>query len=565
MPALPQVVQLSLEHAQALDAMVYENTMYMSGRWVTIRNRLQNKADEVAKEIYALQQSGKEVTQAWLNEQAYYRALAEQADNAAGQYAGWSANYTQQQIIKAAKFSTDEATLIAGRLYDTTAMGYFKGLPQAQVESIQAITLRDAPLDKLFQSISPNHYDELTNSLMTGLSMGMPMTEIAGLMMNVVDITYKRALLISRTEVNRAHRSATLRTYQEYEVPYYRRLASREHACFACMMLDGTLYSSKEALDDHPNGACQKVPVLDPDSKSTDWEHGKERFEKMSEAEQREIMGNNYFDAWKRGDFTLDQMVVVRQNPVWGGSPGVRPLKELSPNWKSYRQNSGIPQGTQGAYVSGRVFTEADWDTLRKRITDNKEWVSEGYMDYTLKEMYRMTGYDGLPTMLSQSEYDKMVASGQITDLYRTVRGQGGVSGQVYVQDFRTGDYFAGKGLYGNGTYFTPSKSYAESYGGELIQAGLRSDAKVVSYSDLQELMKQNSGLDTYRQALFERGWSEKDVSLLDAFEKMDRINAQEIGKFAVSMGYDAIDLGTIPHTFPEVIVLNRTALFIKR
>lgn len=336
MPVIPEVVQLSLMHAKALDLMLYDNMMLMSGRWTTIRNRLQDKADEVAKEIYALQQSGKEVTQAWLNEHAYYRALAEQADNAAGQYAGWSANYTQQQIIKAAKFSTDEATLIAGRLYDTTAMGYFKGLPQAQVESIQAITLRDAPLDKLFKSISPNHYDELTNSLMTGLSMGMPMTEIAGLMMNVVDITYKRALLISRTEVNRAHRSATLRTYQQYEIPYYRRIASRGHACFACMMLDGMLYTSKEALDDHPNGACQMVPVLDPDSKSTDWEHGKERFEKMSEAEQRKIMGNNYFDAWKRGDFTLDQMVVVRQNPVWGGSPGVRPLKELSPNWRMY-------------------------------------------------------------------------------------------------------------------------------------------------------------------------------------------------------------------------------------
>lgn len=336
MPALPQVVQLSLEHAQALDAMVYENTMYMSGRWVTIRNRLQNKADEVAKEIYALQQSGKEVTQAWLNEHAYYRALAEQADNAAGQYAGWAKNYTQQQVVKAARFSTDMGTLVTGRLYDTTAMGYFKGLPQGQIESIQAITLRDAPLDKLFRDISPNHYDELTNSLMTGLSMGMPMTEIAGLMMNVVDITYKRALLISRTEVNRAHRSATLRTYQQYEIPYYRRIASRGHACFACMMLDGTLYTSKEALDDHPNGACQMVPVLDPDSKSTDWEHGKERFEKMSEAEQRKIMGNNYFDAWKRGDFTLDQMVVVRQHPVWGGSPGIRPLKELSPNWRTY-------------------------------------------------------------------------------------------------------------------------------------------------------------------------------------------------------------------------------------
>lgn len=561
----PEVVRLSLQHATDLANKVDDVTHAMATKWLYISQGLDDKITQVSREIKNLQAQGKPVTEAWLNEQKYYRSLQEQARNQIANYVDWSQNFTETQVLQAALMGINDASSMY--MYSTSGMGYFKGIPAPQIESIQAITMRDAPLGQLFQSIKPNYMGvhPLTEALMSGLAMGMPMTEIAKLMKDAVNMPYSRSVLIARTEVNRAHRSAALRTYQEYDVPYYRRMASRGHACFACMMLDGTLYTSKEALDDHPNGACAMVPVLDPNDPSTDWEHGEQRFEKMSEEEQRRIMGNNYYDSWKRGDFGLKDVTIIRQNPIWGGSPGMRPLKDLSPNWKSYRQLSGNQAGTQGAYVSGRVFTEADWDTLRKRITDNKEWVSEGHMDYTLKEMYRMTGYDGLPTMLSQSEYDKMVASGQITDLYRTVRGQGGVSGQVYVQDFRTGDYFAGKGLYGNGTYFTPSKSYAESYGGELIQAGLRSDAKVVSYSDLQELMKQNSGLDTYRQALFERGWSEKDVSLLDAFQKMDRINAQEIGKFAVSMGYDAIDLGTMPHTFPEVIVLNRTALFIKR
>ncbi len=41
-------------------------------------------------------------------------------------------------------------------------------------------------------------------------------------------------------------------------------------------------------------------------------------------------MGNNYYDAWKRGDFKLEDMVTVKQNLIWGANQGIVPLKELS-------------------------------------------------------------------------------------------------------------------------------------------------------------------------------------------------------------------------------------------
>lgn len=374
---IPEVVRLSLEHAQALQYRVESVTNAMANQWLNVGYNIDKKASQVAKEIVALQAQGKEVTEAWLNELKYYKALSEQAQNQISSYMGWAERYTQQEVINAALLGIDNASDMY--LYTTQGIGYFKGLPAPQIESIAAITARDAPLGQLFEQIRPTFIgmNPITESLMSGLAMGMPMTEIAKLITDAANVPYKRSVLIARTEVNRAHRSATLRTYQEYEVPYYRRLASRGHACFACMMLDGMLYTSKEALDDHPNGACQMVPVLDPDSKSTDWEHGKERFEKMSEAEQRKIMGNNYFDAWKRGDFTLDQMVVVRQNPVWGGSPGVRPLKELSPNWRQHTA-TGTPTTTEIATLS-----PAERERILKRIEEVKP---ANYSEYEAQE-----------------------------------------------------------------------------------------------------------------------------------------------------------------------------------
>ena len=109
----------------------------------------------------------------------------------------------------------------------------------------------------------------------------------------------------------------------------------------ACLLLDGTVYSSQTALEDHPNGGCTMVPWVDGTEEPM-WQTGKDYFEKLPEAEQRARMGNNYYDAWKRGDFKLEDMVTVKQNPIWGGNPGIVPLKELSPDWKSYMLKFGV-------------------------------------------------------------------------------------------------------------------------------------------------------------------------------------------------------------------------------
>lgn len=373
----PEVVRLSLQHAADLANKVDDVTHAMATKWLYISQGLDDKITQVSREIKNLQAQGKPVTEAWLNEQKYYKSLQEQASNQIANYVDWSQNFTETQVLQAALMGINDASSMY--MYSTSGMGYFKGIPAPQIESIQAITMRDAPLGQLFQSIKPNYMGvhPLTEALMNGLAMGMPMTEIAKLMKDAVNMPYSRSVLIARTEVNRAHRSAALRTYQEYDVPYYRRMASRGHACFACMMLDGTLYTSKEALDDHPNGACAMVPVLDPNDPSTDWEHGEQRFLAMDEADQRRIMGTNYYDAWKRGDFTLQDMVIVRQNPVWGGSPGVVPLKVLSPNWRQHTA-TGTPTTTEIATLS-----PAERERILKRIEEVKP---ANYSEYEAQE-----------------------------------------------------------------------------------------------------------------------------------------------------------------------------------
>lgn len=499
---IPEVVRLSLQHAADLANKVDDVTYAMANKWLYISQGLDDKITQVSREIKNLQAQGKPVTEAWLNEQKYYKSLQEQASNQIANYVDWAQNFTEQQILQAALIGINDASSMY--MYSTSGMGYFKGIPAPQIESIQAITMRDAPLGQLFQSIKPSYmgFHPLTEALMSGLTMGMPMTEIAKLMKDAVNMPYSRSVLIARTEVNRAHRSAALRTYQEYDVPYYRRMASREHACFACMMLDGTLYTSKEALDDHPNGACAMVPVLDPNDPSTDWEHGEQRFEKMSEEEQRRIMGNNYYDSWKRGDFGLKDVTIIRQNPIWGGSPGMRPLKDLSPNWRQYvPKREYTPRAPrvpiaarQGSFVRNNPMTE------QQIINYYNKYGVNAYDKYPnnvkgaapLKMYGEKLGTNGLPVALTPKEFDALAQQGQfVTVTYRAVEPNTmlNMTAEQVINDYRYNkDMYVGFGVYGNGTYTNPdAQGVVSFYGNDYFRMGIDKSARIANSNELYQ------------------------------------------------------------------------------
>ena len=498
----PEVVRLSLQHAADLANKVDAVTHAMATKWLYISQGLDDKITQVSREIKNLQAQGKPVTEAWLNEQKYYRSLQEQARNQIANYVDWSQNFTETQVLQAALMGINDASSMY--MYSAEGLGYFKGIPAPQIESIQAITMRDAPLGQLFQSIKPNYMGvhPLTEALMNGLAIGMPMTEIAKLMKDAVNMPYSRSVLIARTEVNRAHRSAALRTYQEYDVPYYRRMASRGHACFACMMLDGTLYTSKEALDDHPNGGCAMVPVLDPNDPNTDWEHGEQRFEKMSEEEQRRIMGNNYYDSWKRGDFGLKDVTVIRQNPIWGGSPGMRPLKDLSPNWRQYAPKREYTPRAPRVPIAARQggFVRVNPMTEQQIINYYNKYGVNAYDKYPnnvkgaapLKMYGEKLGTNGLPIALTPKEFDALAQQGQfVTVTYRAVERNPtlNMTAEQVINDYRYNkDMYVGFGVYGNGTYTNPdAQGVVRHYGNDYFRMGIDKSARIANSNELEE------------------------------------------------------------------------------
>lgn len=194
------------------------------------------------------------------------------------------------------------------------------------------MTAEGSPLDSLLEKSFGQMKEGMEQALITGISTGQGSAWIADQIMQAAQIPERRALLIARTEVNRAYRQSNWNQMRSSRaVLGYRRMCYPDTACFACLMLDKEFYPIDSEPCDHPNGKCSFVPVtrhFDPGN-DPGWQGGREYFDSLPEDAQRKLMGPGRFDLWKQGGVDPRDMVWIKPNKVWGGSPAIRPLEDL--------------------------------------------------------------------------------------------------------------------------------------------------------------------------------------------------------------------------------------------
>jgi len=110
------------------------------------------------------------------------------------------------------------------------------------------------------------------------------------------------------------------------------------HNCPMCWAMHGTEHTLDEHLDDHPRGRCAMVPLTKtwkelgfegvPETR-VEVEPGELLFAKLPEEQQRAILGNAGYEAYKAGVVTLADFVGQTSDPRWGTMRYARSLKEM--------------------------------------------------------------------------------------------------------------------------------------------------------------------------------------------------------------------------------------------
>tara|TARA_R110002020_G_scaffold386656_1_gene597429 strand:+ start:2851 stop:4734 length:1884 start_codon:yes stop_codon:yes gene_type:complete len=212
-------------------------------------------------------------------------------------------------------------------------------LPDDAFSNFVGISADGQPIGNLLEPLGPDAASEIKKEIRSGIALGKGPRDTAKLIETAAGMPLTRALLITRTETNRAFREATRLEYASSPVVKgYRRMAAKQdRTCMACIALDGTLYDLNQPLDEHPNGRCALVPeVLDyadlglDVERQTPPEDARTWFAGQDEELQRTILGPDRLRAYKAGELDLSQLYQRKSHPVWGDTAVINPMKNIT-------------------------------------------------------------------------------------------------------------------------------------------------------------------------------------------------------------------------------------------
>jgi SPP1 gp7 family putative phage head morphogenesis protein len=171
---------------------------------------------------------------------------------------------------------------------------------------------------------------------------------VASKVRRALEITRWRALTISRTEILRAHRYATLISLQQNErivAGWVWLSAMDRNTCPYCWAMTGTHHTSEEELGSHPNCRCAMIPDVKswdeilgrpaptdlPDLSTTGVvPDGSEAFAGLPAAEQREVLGAKAYKAYKAGSISLQTLVGTRHSRDYGRVGYTKSMRQVN-------------------------------------------------------------------------------------------------------------------------------------------------------------------------------------------------------------------------------------------
>lgn len=203
-------------------------------------------------------------------------------------------------------------------------------LPVETFEAFVGISGNGSPVADLFASAAKEFAQELRDVVLSGVAMGRNPRDVAAQAAARTGTNRARMETICRTEMLRAAREATRRTYDansDVVQGYIRLSAADTRTCPACWALHGTKSSTAERFAQHPNCRCTMVPDVrsyaeilgDPSIPDTRPQiaSGESLFATLSVQEQEQILGPGLYSLYKAGA-PLSDFVTRSYDAEWG-------------------------------------------------------------------------------------------------------------------------------------------------------------------------------------------------------------------------------------------------------
>jgi len=312
-----------------------------------VYTQLAAQADALIAEVERLIAQGQKPTQAQIRKLARYQRVMDDTRRQLERYGAVVEDEVRGAQLDAARLANEQLPALMTGILDgmppdvaASMMNTWGVLPDDAVVALVGALQENTPLAELLLRYGDDAAAQLGDVLVRGLASGIGARKVAAEMRRVLGIPLSDALRISRTEIMRAFRAATLADYRANShivKGWIWHSALDPRTCMACVAMHGTEHGLDESLDDHVNGRCVAVPMtvsprdigIDIDWEQEPVETGEAWFARQTEGVQREMMGPGKYKAWKNGDIEISQLAKEVTDARWGRSIVETPLKDL--------------------------------------------------------------------------------------------------------------------------------------------------------------------------------------------------------------------------------------------
>ena len=325
----PAIYRAMRDFQRSLLARETEALVILTQRWKRAEDALMGQILATAQEMIDAQERGETITAfALMRRNERYRTLLTQVRGEIERYESYAERTIIQMQTEAGQLGLDSASTALR----VAMRGNFQMLPSQPFEFMTGVCADGKPLFSLLQerALFPDAVDGMTQALLDGLAFGESPRKVARRMAGGLSAGLNKALTIARTEQIRAYREATRARYAQAGIKKYRRhVALQDRTCLACLSLDGTVQDTEEIVASHPNCRCYTTPEIDGlDLRGGD---GQAWFERQDEATQKKIMGATRWKMWKEGQVGWGDFAKIKDDPVWGPTIGLKPVRDLKP------------------------------------------------------------------------------------------------------------------------------------------------------------------------------------------------------------------------------------------
>lgn len=202
--------------------------------------------------------------------------------------------------------------------------GSFARLPVTAVQDLIGSMQPGSPLHALFASIATDAPGIAEAALSAGLALGQGPQVVADAIAKAINVSTTRAMLISRSEMLRSYRSASLRQMaasSDILSGWSWSCSFSPNTCASCLAMNGQTFPlSVQFFPGHPACRCSPIAIVKGLPPLTDPNAGAAYFDGLSNGQQDAILGKAGGAAYRNGDVALSDFVQARESDLWGTS-----------------------------------------------------------------------------------------------------------------------------------------------------------------------------------------------------------------------------------------------------